>query len=177
MFYNWHRDYNPALGRYTESDPMGLGAGINTYGYVGAAPLMFVDPEGLQSPLQCANPANVAACVEAGIIEAPKPLPTPTPSVGAGDVAVGAAGAAALAGLDHAVGGRSRPVNGPHDTKGPAYPPAAAADAPACMASSQSEKKRCEKVREECTDKCVKYLGTGDWKFSNCRNVCIKDAG
>ena len=46
-----------------------------------------------------------------------------------------------------------------------------------CMASSQSEKKRCEKVREECTNKCLKYLGTGDWKFSNCRNVCIKDAG
>lgn len=38
------RDYNPALGRYVESDPIGLLAGINTYGYVGSNRLTMDDP-------------------------------------------------------------------------------------------------------------------------------------
>ncbi len=45
-FYNWHRDYNPALGRYVQSDVIGLGGGINTYGYVNANPLSLFDLNG-----------------------------------------------------------------------------------------------------------------------------------
>ena len=37
-FYNWHRDYDPTLGRYIQSDPMGLAAGINTYSYAPSNP-------------------------------------------------------------------------------------------------------------------------------------------
>jgi RHS repeat-associated protein len=46
-FYNYFRDYSPVLGRYLESDPLGLGAGLNTYAYVGGNPATMVDPFGL----------------------------------------------------------------------------------------------------------------------------------
>ena len=44
---NYFRDYDPAIGRYVESDPIGLAGGLNTYGYVLANPMMFFDPRGL----------------------------------------------------------------------------------------------------------------------------------
>ncbi len=50
--YNYFRDYDPAIGRYAQSDPAGLYGGLNTYGYVGAGPLSRVDPQGLFSPDQ-----------------------------------------------------------------------------------------------------------------------------
>ncbi|MBX3711828.1 MAG: RHS repeat protein [Lysobacter sp.] len=46
--YNYFRDYEASTGRYVESDPIGLDAGINTYTYVGATPLVRIDPHGLQ---------------------------------------------------------------------------------------------------------------------------------
>jgi len=47
LAYNYRRDYDPAIGRYVESDPVGLRAGLNTYLYVDAAPLTQFDILGL----------------------------------------------------------------------------------------------------------------------------------
>jgi RHS repeat-associated protein len=44
---NGFRDYKSALGRYVESDPLGLTGGTNTYAYVGNNPLSYYDPYGL----------------------------------------------------------------------------------------------------------------------------------
>jgi RHS repeat-associated protein len=48
FLYNIHRYYDSATGRYIQSDPMGLAAGITTYSYVGGMPLIQIDPDGLE---------------------------------------------------------------------------------------------------------------------------------
>jgi RHS repeat-associated protein len=45
--YNYFRDYDPQIGRYSESDPIGLRAGLNTFAYVHGNPVVNSDPFGL----------------------------------------------------------------------------------------------------------------------------------
>ncbi|MDB9895034.1 RHS domain-containing protein, partial [Reinekea forsetii] len=52
LSYNYYRDYDPSIGRYIESDPVGLGGGLNTYGYVGGNPVGYLDPYGLEIAVQ-----------------------------------------------------------------------------------------------------------------------------
>ncbi|EWC52238.1 RhsD protein [Xanthomonas citri pv. glycines str. 8ra] len=61
---NYFRDYEAAIGRYGESDPIGLGGGLNSYAYGSSNPLSNVDPSGLQA------------------IPLPIPLPVVTPGLG-----------------------------------------------------------------------------------------------
>jgi RHS repeat-associated protein len=44
---NVNRDYDPLVGRYIESDPLGLRGGLNPYAYVGNRPTTLTDPKGL----------------------------------------------------------------------------------------------------------------------------------
>ena len=47
LYYYRARYYNPALGRFISSDPLGLGGGLNTYAYARGNPVGFSDPMGL----------------------------------------------------------------------------------------------------------------------------------
>ncbi len=46
--YNYFRDYEPGTGRYTQSDPIGLEGGVNTFGYAEFDPALSYDPIGLK---------------------------------------------------------------------------------------------------------------------------------
>lgn len=59
--YNYFRDYEPAMGRYSQSDPIGLRGGISTYAYVGSNPLLFTDSLGLEK-----DPVCLAVCTVTG---------------------------------------------------------------------------------------------------------------
>ena len=55
LHYNYFRDYDPGIGRYIESDPIGLEGGLNTYSYTKSSPLAHSDPLGLLVRL-CSRP-------------------------------------------------------------------------------------------------------------------------
>jgi RHS repeat-associated protein len=57
--YNLNRDYMPNLGRYLETDPTGLGGGINTFAYANGNPLGFTDRSGLATAVILGGPTPV----------------------------------------------------------------------------------------------------------------------
>ncbi|MEJ7809357.1 MAG: RHS repeat-associated core domain-containing protein [Gemmatimonadaceae bacterium] len=56
--YRRARYADPATGRFTQEDPIGLAGGVNLYGFAGADPVNFGDPFGL-----CKNAKGFLACL------------------------------------------------------------------------------------------------------------------
>ena len=48
LYYNRARYYNPYMGRFLQTDPVGYGEGINWYRYCGNNPILFIDPSGCE---------------------------------------------------------------------------------------------------------------------------------
>ena len=84
--YNYFRDYDSGIGRYVESDPIGLRGGLNTFAYVGGNPLEWSDWNGLVAPPRDSG---------GNLLPPPVPLPNgrggqanhwvPVPGSGTGD--------------------------------------------------------------------------------------------
>lgn len=55
--YNYFRTYDVSTSRYTQSDPIGLAGGINTYAYAESQPTSLIDPLGLSTYL-CTQPLH-----------------------------------------------------------------------------------------------------------------------
>jgi RHS repeat-associated protein len=47
LHYNYHRYYDPTLGRYLRADPVGFAEGVDLYTYVASNPINRLDPKGL----------------------------------------------------------------------------------------------------------------------------------
>src|SRR5438093_13243791 len=47
QMYRRNRYYDPASGRFTQEDPLGLAGGMNLYGFADGDPVNFGDPFGL----------------------------------------------------------------------------------------------------------------------------------
>ncbi len=58
LHQNGARDYDPVIGQYIESDPIGLRGGTNTYAYAMGNPVRFIDPLGTS----CAAVSGAWAC-------------------------------------------------------------------------------------------------------------------
>jgi RHS repeat-associated protein len=56
LHYNWHRHYDPTLGRYTQPDPVGMPDGPNRFAYARSNPMMKIDPDGRQVALPMPGP-------------------------------------------------------------------------------------------------------------------------
>jgi RHS repeat-associated protein len=69
LMYRRNRYYDPASGRFTQPDPIGIAGGLNAYGFGEGDPINFSDPLGLcPLPLAVADgPAPVADAIVAGI--------------------------------------------------------------------------------------------------------------
>jgi hypothetical protein len=77
--YNYFRDYDPAIGRYAESDPIGLLGGLNTFGYVESSPLGTIDRMGLSSGPPICNGKDCPNPPFCPTPNGPRPCPQPDP--------------------------------------------------------------------------------------------------
>ena len=52
LLYRRNRYYDPATGRFTQEDPIGLAGGLNLYGFAAGDPVTYSDPFGLRIIIQ-----------------------------------------------------------------------------------------------------------------------------
>jgi RHS repeat-associated protein len=84
---NGQRDYDPRLGRYLESDPIGLEGGINTYAYAGNYPVDAIDPLGLYRTSRDGDP-NALPDIDIEAQQLARSTPAELPPIDIGGTAI-----------------------------------------------------------------------------------------
>ncbi|MEZ5901187.1 MAG: RHS repeat-associated core domain-containing protein [Hyphomicrobiaceae bacterium] len=74
LHYNWHRHYDPSLGRYTQPDPLGFIDGPSVFAYGRSSPEIGVDLNGLETAVITGGPVpgnpfghTALACTKCGV--------------------------------------------------------------------------------------------------------------
>ncbi|HEX8615688.1 MAG TPA: RHS repeat-associated core domain-containing protein [Telluria sp.] len=174
LHYNYFRDYDPLLGRYVQSDPIGLKGGINTFGYVGGSPITRTDPLGLA--WSCTTVGLITTCRNSPEPGSVDPVDQPLPA--ASSIKLPSANSIYQAWCE------SSPLS---CTMNVVANDAVSGILAACKRADkdddkddESEKNRCKKVWESCSDGCtVRYVngtlpGSGHDMASRIR-VCIRN--
>lgn len=65
LFCNYQREYDPAVGRYFQSDPIGLMGGLNSFAYGSGDPTGRVDPLGLADEMYVPQSVPVSPDLQA----------------------------------------------------------------------------------------------------------------
>jgi RHS repeat-associated protein len=66
LHQNWNRDYDPTIGRYAQSDPIGVIGGINLYEYAEGNPLGYFDSTGLNPAVGAVVGAEIGTAIIPG---------------------------------------------------------------------------------------------------------------
>jgi RHS repeat-associated protein len=88
LAYNWHRNYDPTLGRYSQADPLGFVDGPSLQSYAKQSPLMKVDADGrtvigpMSKPPKPPNPNGPKQCASEKCIRECEILALPTDDYG-----------------------------------------------------------------------------------------------